>query len=258
MEKNRKASVSAVLSVLNQLNDEQMLAMTDHPDKVKNFLAGLVSEDIANTYVVPLSDNEVREQYQQFAEYLNAWRKAAMEMDYRGPVAWKVKEGFTLLGHAPSAGHCRLDFTYLVGDLNPWKKRLPKDDKPTKNSVVFWIPRLADESTGKNIKKMEAHRAVLRQKFGLPEHHCDQFGSSGLLCGLIFAHFKRTGQKVPLKKLFAVSDTPNGPYAWLCVGGFSSTKWGLNSFVHEFDNQPRHAEIEAKIGFFLLGVDELD
>lgn len=241
MSKDRSASAKALLALLATLTDDELLAATDNPGKVKEYLSALVSENTSNTFVEPLSDNELGKQFPQFTDALAQWRKLAVTMDYRGPVAWKVKVGFTLKQHAPLAGPCY----QKLGNLQAWEI---KNDKPTKDSLVFWVPRLVGTSTSKTVKQMEAHRARLRQKNNLPEHHCTSFGSIALQFALILAHFKRTGNRVPLECLYAASDTL---YAGdrLIAGDFNEN--GLD--CHGWDD----GDACDDIGFFLLGVEEL-
>jgi hypothetical protein len=241
MSKDRTASAKALLALLTTLTDDELLAATDNPGKVKEYLGTLVSEDITNTHVVPLSDNELGKQFPQFAGALAQWRKLAVAMDYRGPVAWKVKAGFTLKQHAPLAGPCYQKLDYLQG----WEL---KNDEPTKDSLVFWVPRLAEKSTGKTVEEMEAYRTELRQKNNLPENHCTSFGSIALQFALILAHFKRTGQRVPLECYYAASDTLRAGGGRLVDGDFDERALVCDDWSDL---------ASALVGFFLLGVEEL-
>jgi hypothetical protein len=237
--KNIKATASALLAALGILTDEEMIALTNAPGKVKKFLAALVQEEIANTFAVPLSDAEVQEKYPQFADRLAPWRKLAALMGYTGPVAWLVKQGFTLKKHASLVGPCYENLQYL----QDWNF----DDTPTDDCLVFWVPRLAENSTDKNIKAMEKHRAELKKRYELPGDHATYFGSIQLQFALILAHFKRMGERVPLNLCYAASDTLVGG-SRLVAGDFDGNGlycdlWG----EHGFDD----------IGFFLLGMEKL-
>jgi len=238
--KNIKATASSLLAALGILTDEEMTALTNAPGKVKEFLAALVQEEIANTFAVPLSDAEMMDQFPQFADRLAPWRKLAALMGYTGPVVWLVKQGFTLKKHAPLVGPCYENLQYLQG----WNF----SDDPTDDCLVFWVPRLADNSTGKNIKAMEAHRAELKKRYELPEGHATSFGNIELQFALILAHFKRTGERVPLNFRYAASDTLHAGGHRLIAGSFFD--FGLDCDIWDENGY-------GFIGFFLLGVEKL-
>ncbi|MFA5029635.1 MAG: hypothetical protein WC518_02675 [Patescibacteria group bacterium] len=236
---DRKASAVSVLATLNGLSDEEMSVFADKPGKVKEFLAALVQEEIANTFAIPLSDSKMLEQFPQFTDRLAPWRKLAALMGYTGPVVWLIKQGFTLKKHAPIVGPCYENLGYLQS----WNF----NDNPTDDCLVFWIPRLAENSTGKNIKAMEKHRAELKQRYELPGNHATTFGSIQLQFALILAHFKRTGERVPLNRLYMASDTLRDG-SRLIAGGFGGVglrcrDWGEGG--------------DGMIGFVLLGVEKL-
>jgi hypothetical protein len=243
MPRDRNASAKALLALLATLTDDELLVATDNPGMVKKFLGSIVAERVQNTFVRPLSDSEVASAYPQFADALASWRKLAVAMDYRGPVSWLFKKGFTLKQHAPLAGPCCAKLNYL----QDWNLR---NDEPTKDSIVFWVPRLAEDSTNKWLKQMEAHRAELRQKYELPASHCDRFGSIALLFALILAHFKRTGERVPLGRFDAASDTLRAGDGYrLSAGGFDESGLSCCEWRDDYG--------EALLGFFLLGVEDL-
>lgn len=56
-----KASAAALLAMLKDLSDEELLALTDNPGEVKKLAKRLVKKEIANTFCVPLSDDEMLE-----------------------------------------------------------------------------------------------------------------------------------------------------------------------------------------------------
>jgi hypothetical protein len=68
--------------------------------------------------------------------------------------------------------------------------------------------------------------AKLRQRFSLPEHHLTSFGSASLDSGLILAHFKRTGDRVPLNGDWARTDSFLSDGDRLSLGDFDAL--GLN------------------------------
>lgn len=233
---NTKPSFASVVNALSGLSDQELSAITEKPDLFKQFAGKLAADIVANTYVVPLGDAEVSEQYRKTA---TQWRKYAAALGYTGPVAWQVKEGFTLKLHAPLAGPCYGKLNYLQS----WEL---KNDEPTQNSIVFWVPRLAEGSTSKTISQMEKLRLKLQQQYELPEHHATSFGSIALLFALILAHFKRTGERVPLKYFYAASDALHADGYRLFAGNFDGAGlrcgyWGEDSC--------------GDVGFFLLGVE---
>lgn len=240
--KSSSATAKALLAALGNLTDDEMLALTDNPGKLKEFCYALVVESIQNIFAIPLSDQKLQDQFPQFADRLAPWRKLAIVIDHRGPIVWKVRQDFTLKTHAPLAGPCRNGLAYLQG----WDFI----DTPTTDSLVFWVPRLAEQSTSKSITQMEAHRAELKQSYRLPSKHCMSFGSIGLLFALILAHFKRTGERVPLNYLYAASDTLFADGHRLIAGRFNSSD-GLN--CDDWDDSFGYDDI----GFFLLGVEKL-
>jgi len=241
MKSDRTASAAALLAALNGLSDEEILAMADNPGKLKEFLGGLVAEEIANTFCVALSDNELQKQFPQLVDRLVPWRKLAAELNYSGPVVWLIKQGFTLKKTAPIVGSCNDKLNYLQG----WSF----EDKPTEDLIVFWVPRLAPKSTGKDIKTMEAHRAELKKRYELPGDHANYFGTIQVLFAIILAHFKRSGERVPLDLLYAASDALLGGYR-LIAGDFYSSD-GL--FCDLWDENGR-----GDVGFFLLGVEKIE
>ncbi len=235
---NIKASYVSVAKALSGLSDQELAAIAEKPELLKEFAGGLVANIVANTYVVHMDDKDVPEKYR---DTVAKWRKYASDLGYTGPVAWKIKEGFTLKTHAPQAGPCYSKLGYL----QDWKL---KNDEPTKDSLVFWVPRLAEDSTSKTIPEMEKLRKELQQKYKLLAHHGTTFGSIALLFALILAHFKRTGERVPLQYLYAASDTFHVDGRRLFAGYFHGR--GLRCYGW-------HGGADDIVGFFLLGVEEL-
>lgn len=235
---NGNASYVSVAAALDKLTAEELSALAEKPELLKKFAGELVADIVANTYVVHMDDKDVPEQYREAAA---KWRKYAASLGYTGPVAWKVREGFILKTHAPLAGPCYIKLEYL----QDWD---PKNDEPTKDSIVFWVPRLANGSTSKTITQMEKLRDKLRQRYELPAHHAKSFGSIAFLFVLILAHFKRTGERVPLKTFYAVSDSFHVDGNRLIAGYFDVGGLRCLGWVGH------HCGF---IGFFLLGVELL-
>ncbi|MDO8581636.1 MAG: hypothetical protein Q7S16_02060 [bacterium] len=136
-------------------------------------------------FVLPLEDKEVPAEYQ---ESLQHWRELAKELDYDGPVVFRVKAGFTLKD-ALKTGYCSKIFEELYLDIH--------GDKPTEDSLVFWIPRFILNGIDKTVTDQRILLVNLRNRFNLPNHHCSSFGDASLLTALILDHFKRTGEEVP-------------------------------------------------------------
>jgi len=245
----RVASAKALAAFTMSLTDEQALVIVDEPGKVQEFLEERARWIAENTFVIPLSDEEAVQLLIQWKGYteeqatakVRVWRIYAQKMGYTGPVVWKVKAGFSLKSHAPAAGPCYQNLQYLQG----WEL---KNDEPTKDSLVFWVPRLVEGSLNKNGTQMETLRAEQRNAHELPSNHCDCFGSIDLLFALILAHYKRDGKRVPLDCKYAASDTLLVVGLRLVAGGFDGVGASCDGWL---------GNAGAGVGFFLLGVEEL-
>lgn len=190
-----------------------------------------------NEFVIPLNDADLAENLMPFVE---KWRALAKHLGYNGPVAWRVYAGFTLKQHAPKAGPCYKKFQYL----QDWKF----EDEPTRGAVVFWIPRLVPDSTNKTISEQMTLLANLRRKFGLPETHFVSFGNPALLVALILAHYKATGERVPLDNYWVRTDICDSDGIRLGLGRFDES--GLHCDYWAWDSDGR-----SDIGVFALGVE---
>lgn len=248
--RKRIVSMNNVVEFWKTLKDEEKLAFADNSELMKRFLARLARGAARNSYVVALSDDEAVKLLVESKKYTEdeakvivaSWRKYAAARGYTGPVAWKIREGFMLKKHAPLAGPCY----DKLGYLQSWKLR---DDESTKDSIVFWVPRLAEGSTSKTIFQMETLRMELLHQYGLSTGQTISFGSISLLFALILAHFKRTGERVPLQYLSVVSDSFVSSGRRLIAGIFNED--GLGCIYWSEDNA------RDSVGFFLLGVEQL-
>lgn len=246
---NNKVSFDCVATWWSSLTDSQKSAFAEDPSKVTAFLEARAKEIAESTFVTHLSDQEATKLLVEKKAYskesvegvFKAWRKYASDLGYTGPVVWLVKSGFTLKVTAPLAGPCY----QKLGYLQDWNF----EDEPTQDQLVFWIPRLAQNSKSKNVTQMEALRAQLKQTHNLPAHHCDRFGSIGLLFALILAHFKRTGERVPVNCDYAASDTLDADGGRLFAGCFD----GRGLFCRYWDGSGG----DGAVGFFLLGVEDI-
>jgi hypothetical protein len=235
--KERKASWRSIVAMLNELDELELLALADHPQAVKTLARQIRTEAVENTFFAPISDKDLAEDLREVAA---KWRRLAAELGYAGPVAWKVRAGFTLKQHAPKAGPCEQNFAYL----QDWELR---NDEATKDSVVFWIPRLLPGSTAKTADEQTKLLSDLRQRYDLPASHLTSFGSAALLAGLILAQFKLTGERVPLDRYWTRTDALNADGDRLVLGAFDEQ--GLDCGHYDWDDF-RY----GRLGCFALGV----
>lgn len=228
-------------------DEQEMLLKTETRPELKRFLGALLEEDLKKTYVTYLDDKDVPEKHR---DTYAKWREYAASLGYTGPVVWQVREGFTLKRHAPRAGPCHKRFEYVHSDQM-------ENEKPTRNTLVFWVPRLAEGSTNKTITEMEQLRGDLKVGYMLPNYHIYTFGSVTLLVALILTHFKRTGECVPLKNAYAVSDSfrTNADPRRFSVGNFSVDEGLMVDFCDDDrDNTGYSLKRDDNVGFFLLEV----
>jgi hypothetical protein len=237
---NRKPSFDGLVTALNLLTDEEKCALVDSPQALKTFAGELVVNIVGNTYFKPMSDQDLPERLQSTAIQE---RQLATELGYPGPVAWKVRAGVTLKQHEYKAGPCYKQFEYL----QDWQLN---GDEPTSESIVFWIPRLVSGSTSKRLDEQMELLTSLRKRFKLPAHHLSTLGSAALIAGLILAHFKRIGERVPINNYWVRTDTCGTGGSRLCLGGFDETGLGCGGWG--FDE-----ECNGDLGVFALGVEEL-
>jgi hypothetical protein len=235
--KERKASWRSIVAMLDDLDEPELLALADNPQEVGKLARELVSRAVESIFFSPVSDKDLAE---ELCEVAAKWRRLAAELGYAGPIAWKVKAGFTLKQHAPKAGPCEQNFAYL----QDWRLQ---NDEPTKDSIVFFIPRLLPGSTAKTVDEQRKLLSDLRARYDLPETHLASFGSAALLAGLILAHFKITGERVPQDQYWTRTDTLSSDDDRLSLGVFDEV--GLNCGSYSWgDNR------NVLLGCFALGV----
>lgn len=195
--------------------------------------------ELAAKYFIPLKDEDVPAKYQPIlAKYRAEARRQGIPDST--PLCYLVVSGFTLKHHAPKAGPCHENFQYLQSWNFP--------DEPTQECVVFWIPRLVPESTGKDVDEQRHHLAKFCERLALPAHHCTSFGDVALIAGLILAHHKATGEKVPLDGLWARTNTCSADGHRLLLGWLSDALLCVRWY---WDGA------RAVIGVFALGVEAL-
>lgn len=191
-------------------DDFQKLAA--NPDLLARLLP-IIREQVETLFFSPISDKDLPEELREVAV---KWHRLASELGYAGLIAWKVRAGFTLKQHAPKAGPCEQNFAYL----QDWRLQ---NDEPTKDGIVFWIPRILPNSTVKTVDEQKSLLADLRVRYDLPASHLTSFGSAALLAGLIIAHFKITGERVPLDRYWVRTDTLSADGHRLGLGNFDES-----------------------------------
>lgn len=184
--------------------DLQELTQSENRVAIAKFLRGLRKRRERKFFATPLSDAEAGELLVSkggiaaalVVQRLSAWRELAFRHHYTGPVAWKVRAGYTI-EHGSEKSSFRLmneAETLAKGILN---------DEPTTASVAFWIPRLLHESTQKSVSEQLELLASVRGALGLPAHHLKGFGHAGWITVLSYAHRWRSGEQ-PLRDEYAV------------------------------------------------------
>ncbi|MEK7536014.1 MAG: hypothetical protein AAB590_03310 [Patescibacteria group bacterium] len=217
-------------------NEREVLTDTSFRPALKELIAAELAVRV-QSYFEPLDESKTDKH--QYAMLLR-WHRLGEALGYDGPVCWRLKAGYTLKHHAPRTGACYKNWEYL----QDW---VFQNDEPTKDSSVYWIPRLVSESTSKNVPEQLVRLGEVRTQYGLPEGHLSSFGSGSLLSGLILAHQKRTGERVPLEKLWCRTDTLRvGGYRFI-LGDFGET--GLFGAYWDLDG------VDGSGGVFPLGVE---
>ena len=230
----------SITGLVNDLSDEELFELVESSNRplIKKLMARFRARRIRDTFVTPLEDGQVTE---ALKACLSGWRALATSLGYTGPVAWQVRKGFTLKAHASKAGPCYKNWDYL----QTWGLR---NDEPTKDSTVFWIPHLVEGSRSKSVQDQLSLLWEVRVKYSLPSAHLTSFGSAALLSGLILAHSKRTGDRVPLESLWARTDTFRESGYRLTLGAFDAT--GLLCDDWLWDDAGN-----GNLGVFPLGVE---
>jgi len=249
MENRKGATARALLEALKGLSDDQLLIFTKEIGKVRKYLGELVVEERRRIFVNPISDDCLRGNFPQFAGHLSSWRGLAIRLDYRGPVVWSVRKGFTLKINAPLAGPCHYNLDYL----QDW----PFVDTPTEDALVFWVPRLAPNSTNMMLEEMKIYCKALQVSLKMPANHCDRFGSIGLLFGLILAHQRRTGEWA-LSTSTSASDTMRSDGFRLTAGKGWNDLGGTCCDTGLCCDTWCDSVRKKEVGFFLLGIERLE
>jgi len=223
-----------VLPELTQLIERHEVTLREQKDVVERQKMEEQPE-----YVTPILDADVPERYRAT---LAKYRKLATDHGVlvTTAVAYRVKAGFTLKAHVHKAGPISGKYQYMQG--------FPDD--ATSDGIVFWIPCVLNGSTSKTRDRQAELLSNLRTSLELPAHHMSGFGNVGLVTGLILAHYKATGERIPLNQYWVRTDTCNAGGIRLRLGCFDSAglrcdSWSLDSLGI------------ADIGVFALGVEAL-
>ncbi len=198
--------------------------------------------ELASTFFIPVKDVNVPSiHHHALAKYRAGARQHPDPVPDTTPLCYRVFKGYTLKEHAPKAGPCYKNFQYLQN----WNF----NDEPTQDCLVFWIPRLVPGSTGKTVDEQKIHLVKFGQRLELPTHHCSSFGSAALLSGMILAHYKATGEQVPLNGLWTRTDSCDADggrlFLFWLPGGLLCVCW---DWVGGRD---------GSLGCFALGVETL-
>lgn len=236
--------------------DQEIHALVNGSKPSKDMLSQIVQSLKENQapafeegeYAISLSDEQAvtwlikKRKYDQMAAHTLVTRwygLARKEFNYTGPVAWKVRAGFTLKQHAPKVGPCYEQFKYL----QDWKFQ----DEPTKDCLVFWVPVIFPVT--RNMKK-EGQLAALDKigrYYGLPSGHLSSLGNATFLAALILAEFKRSGKWLPANCDWVRTDTQYSDGNLLSLGNFGES--GLSCHGIRDDN------CYPYLGAFALGVE---
>ncbi|MFA6130842.1 MAG: hypothetical protein WC730_01095 [Patescibacteria group bacterium] len=224
--------------------DEDLARLLTDADRVRRICEIIVERSKTEErleYFTPVLDHDVPERY---AATLAKYRQLAREHDVADttPVCYRVRAGFTLKKHVPKAGPCYENFQYLQGWNFP--------DEATSDCLVFWVPRALSGSTCRTRREQVELLSSLRAKLELPAHHMSGFGKAALLAGLVLAHFKATGERIPLDRFWVRTDTCNADGGRLNLGSFDGI--GLLCSGGGFDDVA-----DVNLGVFALGVEEL-
>lgn len=211
------------------------------PAALLKLLKEAVQRRLENTYFIPLRDEELPPHLQPTAK---KWRKLAQVLGYRGnrPIAWLFRGGFTLK-RAPLVGPC-------LGHIFQGLSSIPNE--PTKESIVFWIPKLIPDSMGKTVAEKRIVLGKLRVRVDLPSHHLQSFGNVTLLAGLSLGYFAETGECIPVDPSEAASETFVDDRCF--VIGFDNR--GL--IVGQWNFNDPHYERASHIGCFPFAIEELE
>lgn len=216
-------------------------------EQVADLLLNAPNAGQIGDYVTSMVDEAVPE---RLMELVIRWRVLADFLDYAGPIAWRVRAGFTLKKVAPLVGPCFQKFS----NIQDWNFT----DESTGDLIVFWIPRLLRGSELQSTAEHQSMLAKYRQEYCLPPHHLSNFGQANLMAALILAHQRTTHEEVPMGLNWIRTDSiirASSPV----LGEDKSRRLYLSWKEHSLscDAWDWAERRSAKIGVFALGVEEM-
>jgi hypothetical protein len=195
---------------------------------------------VDSSFFAPIADKDVPA---SVSGLVVKWRSYAEDLEYNGPVLWRVKAGFTMVEHAPKFGPCAFCFRDLLCEKY-------HNNDPTTNALVFFIPRLI--ATGCTFEEQMSVLLFHRESCGLPENHCASFGTATLISGLVMAHRNLLGENAPLNGLMVRTDTKfRGEGGSRIALGFFWEYGGLTAFPGPCADEDH----EGDLGVFPLGIE---
>ncbi len=109
----------------------------------------------------------------------------------------------------------------------------------------------AKNTTGSKTKDEQIQLlADFRTKLELPTNHMSGFGKVSLVAGLILAHFKATGERIPLNEYWVRTDTCDADGLCLDLGKFVSAGLFCGYWLCGGD-------ADGDVGVLALGVEVL-
>jgi len=143
-------------------------------------------------------------------------------------IFYKIENGFDFQIHAPAVGPCYKDWH----DQKQWKL---KNKESTRDSLVFWIPRLLPNSCSETANNQLKLMASRRKEYNLPENCLKDFGGASLNTLLILERFHRANERVPLQSYWIRTDTLHALGYRLCLGAFGEGgldchDWGWDGY----------------------------
>jgi len=233
------------------LQDHEIATLRRYPWLLKEFVANLAAEDNKNTFFRPLRDDELPKQYH---EVLEKWRRLAQAHQYTGPVAWHVRNGYSLKEHP--LWWIKGDRYREVAIQYNWAFDL-KYDEPTRLCIVFWIPRLLIGTTGLVTTQQRTVLEKTRKEYGLPEHHLSSFGSATLIAGLLYEYDKIDASWEYTVQTETLTDSR-------CAGGgFMNVYVDTQKWCKSNNTNPRTLYLASgasrgpNVGVFPLGIENL-
>lgn len=223
-------------------SDDDLTRLLTDKDRVKRIGEIIVEKPKAEQsaeYFTPISDVDAPASHQST---LAKYRQLATEWGVAATVAvcYRVRLGFTVQDHAPKFGPCYNQFGYL--------KNWNFSDEPTRDCLVFWIPCLVPSSVNKTRDEQLALLGEIRNRLGLPAHHLANFGKVALDAGLILAHYKATGERIPAGLKWIRTDACDADGDRLGLGDFGEA--GLHCGGWSFGEDRCDY-----LGVFALGVE---